>query len=160
MMLNPGDDISRLERRRHRARVVRRLSISLIVALLLLHPLSYFWEVYWFSPTNQWSVVMVPGSFSIQCLSPQEMVGRKLRSPGLHGGWQTTIILLSSGIRRSAAYFGARIPFWLLMAAVLPLVLWSWRLGRAIPQGKCQVCGYDLTGNVSGLCSECGVATR
>ncbi len=24
------------------------------------------------------------------------------------------------------------------------------------PRGHCQTCGYDLTGNVSGRCSECG----
>lgn len=25
-----------------------------------------------------------------------------------------------------------------------------------IPPGQCQTCGYNLTGNVSGVCSECG----
>ncbi len=33
------------------------------------------------------------------------------------------------------------------------LVLW-WR--RRPPPGHCQDCGYDLTGNVSGVCPECG----
>lgn len=28
---------------------------------------------------------------------------------------------------------------------------------RKIPHGHCQNCGYDLTGNVSGRCSECGM---
>jgi hypothetical protein len=28
---------------------------------------------------------------------------------------------------------------------------------REYPPGFCQACGYDLTGNVSGRCSECGV---
>lgn len=26
----------------------------------------------------------------------------------------------------------------------------------SIPPGKCQMCGYNLTGNISGRCSECG----
>ena len=26
------------------------------------------------------------------------------------------------------------------------------------PSGHCQTCGYDLTGNVSGICPECGKA--
>ena len=30
----------------------------------------------------------------------------------------------------------------------------SWRTGR--PPGVCLRCGYDLTGNVSGVCPECG----
>jgi len=34
----------------------------------------------------------------------------------------------------------------------------SFRLseGDAYPPGHCQTCGYNLTGNVSGVCSECG----
>ena len=27
------------------------------------------------------------------------------------------------------------------------------------PPGHCQKCGYNLTGNVSGVCPECGTAT-
>lgn len=30
---------------------------------------------------------------------------------------------------------------------------------RRYPRGHCQRCGYDLTGNVSGVCPECGRAT-
>ncbi|MFQ5807377.1 MAG: hypothetical protein ACE5I3_13095 [Phycisphaerae bacterium] len=32
------------------------------------------------------------------------------------------------------------------------------RAKRRIPPGHCQKCGYDLTGNVSGKCPECGEA--
>ncbi len=49
--------------------------------------------------------------------------------------------------------------FFLLVAcAATGLVCWlNWR-GRPSPPGHCKSCGYDLTGNVSGVCSECGVA--
>ncbi len=30
---------------------------------------------------------------------------------------------------------------------------------RRIPPGHCQKCGYDLTGNTSGRCPECGNVT-
>ena len=33
--------------------------------------------------------------------------------------------------------------------------LW-WRDDQYVPPGHCQHCGYDLTGNVSGRCPECG----
>jgi rubrerythrin len=33
-------------------------------------------------------------------------------------------------------------------------------LARRIPPGHCQRCGYNLTGNVSGVCPECGTQTR
>ena len=40
---------------------------------------------------------------------------------------------------------------------LIPLTafLW-WRDRRINPKGHCQKCGYDLTGNVSGRCPECG----
>ena len=34
-------------------------------------------------------------------------------------------------------------------------LLWGWR-SAVRKQGLCLKCGYDLTGNVSGVCPECG----
>ncbi len=50
-----------------------------------------------------------------------------------------------------------RIPLWLLfLAAGSPTVyLWITDRDRPLP-GHCQKCGYNLTGNVSGRCPECG----
>ncbi len=48
------------------------------------------------------------------------------------------------------------IPLWIpLVLAAIPTVLAFMRDRRSIP-GHCQHCGYDLTGNVSGRCPECG----
>ena len=49
------------------------------------------------------------------------------------------------------------LPHWVLLAAVgVPtLLLWLPSRRRRTP-GHCQKCGYDLTGNVSGVCPECG----
>jgi hypothetical protein len=41
-----------------------------------------------------------------------------------------------------------------LLFAVPTAYLW-WR-DRRRPRGHCAECGYDLTGNVSGVCPECG----
>lgn len=50
------------------------------------------------------------------------------------------------------------IPLWIpLLLAGVPTLLLFWRDRRLrIPPGHCQRCGYNLTGNVSGKCSECG----
>ncbi len=49
------------------------------------------------------------------------------------------------------------LPFWMpLLAIALPTV-WLWRRDSRHPPGHCRKCGYDLTGNVTGVCSECGV---
>ncbi len=51
----------------------------------------------------------------------------------------------------------AEIPFWLLLCIVATPTAWLWhRDRRRIPAGHCLRCGYDLTGNTSGVCSECG----
>ena len=44
---------------------------------------------------------------------------------------------------------------------VLWAILGFWaslRYGWGYPKGHCARCGYDLTGNVSGRCPECGAA--
>ncbi len=54
---------------------------------------------------------------------------------------------------------GLRLPIWiLLLVSALPTAYLFWR-DRRYPRGHCQGCGYDLTGNVSGVCPECGRAT-
>ncbi len=51
-------------------------------------------------------------------------------------------------------------PLWmpLLVLAVPTAVLW-WRDRRRIQPGHCPKCGYNLTGNLSGRCPECGTLT-
>ena len=49
------------------------------------------------------------------------------------------------------------VPLWTLMllVAVVSCIIWRMVPRRAVP-GHCRKCGYDLTGNVSGKCPECG----
>lgn len=51
------------------------------------------------------------------------------------------------------------VPVWLLVVtAGLPTAI-LWRRDRRRPKpGSCKVCQYDLTGNESGICPECGTA--
>jgi hypothetical protein len=43
------------------------------------------------------------------------------------------------------------------LAVVFPMTC-VWICRERIPRlRQCHVCGYDLTGNVSGVCPECGV---
>jgi hypothetical protein len=52
------------------------------------------------------------------------------------------------------------VPLWLSLAAALVLTSVLWLADRRPAPGHCQHCGYDLTGNVSGRCPECGEATN
>lgn len=54
------------------------------------------------------------------------------------------------------------LPYWLFLipAAVVPGIQFRrWYRARTRPRtGCCLACGYDLTGNTSGVCPECGTA--
>jgi hypothetical protein len=64
-------------------------------------------------------------------------------------------------LRSVSVYF----PSWLVLMlfAAYPTIafirgpLWRWRRRR---KGLCVKCGYDLTGNVSGVCPECGTEVK
>ena len=129
---------------------------GLSVALTLL---SVRWNVVWARET--WAVEVKGGICALWC-------GRARpawTSPGLQVATRDTCLscFLSSvfsgpvvGIKRgwSAAYVPLWLPF--LVAGVPSLILW-WRDLR-VPPGHCPNCGYDLTGNVSGVCPECGTS--
>ena len=52
------------------------------------------------------------------------------------------------------------VPLWMVLAtAAIPTIWLGWR-ERGIPPGHCQTCGYNLTGNISGRCPECGTAIK
>ncbi len=66
----------------------------------------------------------------------------------------------SQGATRFGLYY-VEINGWLVagLAAVYPcaaLVRGPWRRHRRRRRGQCVRCGYDLTGNLSGVCPECG----
>ncbi len=48
------------------------------------------------------------------------------------------------------------LPFWFLLAIGLPPTIYLWLRPTTFPHDRCRRCGYDLTGNVSGVCPECG----
>jgi len=83
-----------------------------------------------------------------------------------HAVWRTepaAVIFHDRGIGWPKAYhirgFGwlLHISLWLpLVAIAIPTAFLFYRDRRCIPPGHCRKCGYDLTGNVSGICPECG----
>ena len=53
--------------------------------------------------------------------------------------------------------FGFHAPLWFPFLIFFIPSLMLYRRSRAHPPGHCKTCGYNLTGNVSGVCPECGV---
>lgn len=86
-----------------------------------------------------------------------EPVWRVIPNPALIGSSETWPPLR---INRSPTYFSVNIHLWPVVAAsVLACGVWYWRDGRRrFGPGNCHKCGYDLAGNVSGRCPECGAS--
>jgi len=68
--------------------------------------------------------------------------------------WSRWVPYIDAGPR----VIDVRVPLWipLLLVAVPTTCLW-WLDHRRTPPGRCRECGYNLTGNVSGVCPECGL---
>jgi hypothetical protein len=64
-----------------------------------------------------------------------------------------------SGRMGSSAWFNLSTPLW-IPATLFSLLPFTWGVlsySRRRPRaGCCPTCGYDLTGNASGVCPECG----
>jgi hypothetical protein len=72
------------------------------------------------------------------------------------------VILLDAGITSLVRLGQPWLSLAATAAACVGLAAWSWILRphevreRRREHGVCVGCGYDLTGNVSGVCPECG----
>jgi hypothetical protein len=53
-----------------------------------------------------------------------------------------------------------RVMFWLPLLLVATATAFLWYRDRRPPPGFCRRCGYNLTGNVSGICPECGTPVK
>ncbi len=65
----------------------------------------------------------------------------------------------SSGLDLGSSRFTAiAVPYWFLILtlAIAPIYWWRKKRMQLKRVGKCPSCGYDLTGNESGVCPECG----
>lgn len=57
-------------------------------------------------------------------------------------------------------YASIIVPLWIpFLLVAVPTALLFWR-DRRMPPGHCKKCRYDLTGNQSGVCPECGTPVQ
>lgn len=151
--------------RLHRAAKAGGMAASLW--LMFCWALSNIWGWYYqseVSPANQvsWSVGVVSGQFRSDTFTGTgcrpRVGGFHCYRPGDPSCWRMPRYLCID-LARSQHYVWRilEIPLWLpfIMVALPTGVIWS-RDRRRVRPGYCRRCGYDLQGNVSGVCPECG----
>jgi len=72
---------------------------------------------------------------------------------------QSWSLTLASPVGVGLSLHRLYVPFWMALILVTAVTILVWRYDPRPPPGHCQYCGYNLTGNVSGRCPECGKAT-
>lgn len=72
------------------------------------------------------------------------------------------VYFIGADARDRIVWHDVRLPLWLVVAGLvsypgIAFVYGPLRRYRRRKNGQCLKCGYDLTGNVTGRCPECGV---
>ncbi len=145
---------------RKRSRVRRILKWAGLIGCVLI---VMAWGV-----SLRWWVARVGSNTIVGLRDGNVLVYRDGDPPWIGGGWDA--IVASPGVYRYGFFWPivwlrplpllsqVHLPCWLplIVLAIPTAILWHRDCRRRIPPGHCQKCGYDLTGNESGLCWECG----
>lgn len=140
------------------------LASFLVLAVWLL---SGWWSTT-ISTGRRWNVFVWAGVISIETI-PEQFAGYWADAPpvGVYRsdepfqlGW-TLPHTADCAQSTVGAWWELNIPLWMVFLAVCaPLILALYRrLHRRAAPGTCARCGYNLTGNLSGRCPECGLPT-
>jgi hypothetical protein len=74
--------------------------------------------------------------------------------PRIHGSFECKRVDINSNAMRVIW-----VPLWAPVGMCFLYCAWRWRCASASHERfECAHCGYDLTGNTSGICPECGIA--
>ncbi len=158
--------------RRHRVRGIAKWSLAASAAVVALVAVaSYRWQVGQYVSYKPFSIS--DGAVSVSWAAPEPESGRISVLGYLdEGGWyfrqhppRNVIARLKPTWEMSDVGFNRRawvnIPLWLPLAlCAIPTAVLFYVDRKRPPPGHCRSCGYDLTGNVSGVCPECGSSVR
>jgi hypothetical protein len=154
-------------RRSRLPRVLKWGGLVAYGAVLAAFVISIRYEVRWTSPRRKHTIRLHHGAIEHVThhwlddgFPPPRHVWARLDPPGWDvvnhepGLWVGVLMPNTgrSGVSRTA------VGLWLPVVLATFFVVWAWRRDRGLPEGRCQNCGYDLTGNTSGTCPECGEA--
>lgn len=142
-----------------RRRILVWLGVTLMLAIAFGSLASLLHLVRWASADKQWIVQGGSGRIIVV------WEGHYYR--GIQPGWYHTWAVMSwrsnywfDTIRlRNGTRIGVVVPSWVVFATCMVPTGVAWYRIRKRRPGTCYKCEYDLTGNESGRCPECGTVT-
>ena len=136
--------------------------VVVCLMLLVVYCVGFFRLVSWASSDGVHHISTHAGRLDYFWGSPQRMVWRPV-DRGFQSLSLTTMPSAAwwppaSATRSPKTLLTVRVLIWMIFALVASLAFLAWYLDlrRRPKPGHCP-CGYDLTGNTSGVCPECGV---
>jgi hypothetical protein len=142
----------------HAPRTIRRIGkwtcLALTIAIIVLWLASTRWLMVGSFGKSSMRLFVWPGSISIVRWEIP------ITRPGWHiwGDNPTYPTKWTPSMRGSTAgRFELLLPMWMPLLLTAGASAWLfWQDRRRYLPGHCRACGYNLTGNTSGKCSECG----
>jgi hypothetical protein len=157
-------------RRGHQAtsRPVRCLLLAMLAcALLVAGGISVFYYICWTYPvgTSQYTLIISGGRAWFE-ITYRTDVRSAINSPQYSepsfyfGRVVQPAVVLVPKLELATTHFALGLPMWvpLLIASYFAIQAERQYRRQEAKRGCCIRCGYDLTGNVSGRCPECGNA--
>lgn len=143
--------------------------VGLVVCGFLIAAIFYsrYRGVIWDSPSTSYEVSLMQGAVNLGwrpagwSIATEKYPSLPGWSSGSYGNGPPSVSQMTWWVHhnRNKSWEGITVPVWIpLLAVGLPTV-WLWWADRRRPHlGKCR-CGYDMTGNESRTCPECGQTT-
>lgn len=145
-----------------RGRILKWVGLGLCSLLIVAWGVSLRWWVKVRGPPIE--VWLVDGNLSVlnqsdrlEPLKTWRFEVESVRSSSVR--WLHGLCLPQEFVLPDGSNLGFAVPLGSPLLILLPVSVALWRHNRRRPpKGYCQTCGYDLTGNVTGVCPECGEA--
>ncbi len=150
----------RLKRSRVRRRLLTRVGMLSCITIICVFVLSLWGGAIWRSYGHRYQIGAAYGRI-IFMWRPDGWDSDAPRYP-VEPGWRK-IDIARNGPKADWWFFAGpsrswmtlEVPAWVLLIAIGGPTVLVRACNRAFPVGHCQVCGYNLTGNISGVCPEC-----